>query len=188
MASTSSCGVVLLLAMAPLTAAFTPAGPLLSLGVRAKAFSPLASPTSAHIPLRLQGPACIAPGRTTTRSRGYGARGVAATLAAPITPTGVALLTLTIVLGVCGSTCIKLSDGFKNPVPTVGFFALYATTLSLFVVTLRHWPLSLAYAIWSGVGTAAVAVIGVKFFGEKLTRTNVFGMALVCCGVVAMYL
>ena len=51
---------------------------------------------------------------------------------------------------------------------------------------LKHWHLSVAYAIWSGVGTAVTAAIGVLVFGEILTLKHFFGIACIIAGVVVM--
>jgi small multidrug resistance pump len=45
-----------------------------------------------------------------------------------------------------------------------------------------------AYAIWSGVGTAAIAMIGVAFLGEGMTAVKAAGMALIIVGVVVLNL
>ena len=57
---------------------------------------------------------------------------------------------------------------------------------SLFPLALRSLALSVAYATWSGVGTAATALIGVLLFSEKLTPLKLFWMALIIAGVVGL--
>lgn len=49
-------------------------------------------------------------------------------------------------------------------------------------------PLSLAYAVWAGVGTAAIALIGAFFFGEAISPKGWLGIALVAVGVVLIRL
>ena len=78
------------------------------------------------------------------------------------------LLASCILLGVLGATFMRLSDGFKNVFPSVMIFVTYSASFVLFNMTLELWALSIAYAIWSGVGTALTAVVGVKLFKEKL--------------------
>ena len=47
-------------------------------------------------------------------------------------------------------------------------------------------PIGTAHAIWSGVGTAAIAVIGLLAFGETLTAAKPAGPALIVAGVVVL--
>ena len=98
------------------------------------------------------------------------------------------LLTLTIVLEVVAATCMKLSINFTNIVPSVAQFPLYAACFTIFSYALKYWPLSVAYAIWSGVGTAAIAAIGVVMFGEVLTAVHYAGIVAIVAGVVLMNL
>jgi multidrug transporter EmrE-like cation transporter len=104
----------------------------------------------------------------------------------PITIKAVVLLASCILLGVFGATFMRLSDGFKNVFPSVMIFVTYGASFVLFNMTLELWALSIAYAIWSGVGTALTAVVGVKLFKEKLKPINYWGFALIIAGVCAM--
>ena len=96
------------------------------------------------------------------------------------------LLASCILLGVLGATFMRLSDGFKNVFPSVMIFVTYSASFVLLNMTLELWALSIAYAIWSGVGTALTAVVGVKLFKEKLKPINYWGFALIIAGVCAM--
>ena len=50
----------------------------------------------------------------------------------------------------------------------------------------RNIPIGVAYAIWSGVGIASLAVISVLFFDQKIDTAAVFGMGLIIAGVVVL--
>jgi small multidrug resistance pump len=50
----------------------------------------------------------------------------------------------------------------------------------------RKLDIGLVYAIWSGIGTVAIALVGVLAFSEPLTRTRVLGIVLVAIGVVVL--
>ena len=95
------------------------------------------------------------------------------------------MLTSCILLGVCAATFMRLSDGFKNVVPSVMIFVTYTISFVIFTATLPLWQLSIAYAIWSGAGTALTAVVGVQFFKEKLKPVNYWGFVLIIAGVRA---
>jgi small multidrug resistance pump len=62
----------------------------------------------------------------------------------------------------------------------------YAVSFAFMTVALRQLNVGVVYAIWSAVGTAAVAGAGVAFFGERITWPAVGGMALIVLGVVVL--
>jgi small multidrug resistance pump len=97
-------------------------------------------------------------------------------------------LVMAIVLEVIGTTFMKLSQGFTKPGPSVLMFVCYAACFSVFTLALKRMEVSTAYAIWSGLGTALIAGIGVVCFHETVTLLKVFGLALVIGGVVALNL
>ena len=87
---------------------------------------------------------------------------------------------------VIASSALKASQGFTQPfflgIVLIGYgFAFYFMSLSL-----QSIPLSIAYAIWSGVGTFATALIGVFLFRERLAPGGVLGISLIVMGVVIL--
>lgn len=93
-----------------------------------------------------------------------------------------------IVAEVCGTTSMKLSDGFQRPLPTVLMFIFYLLSLSLMNLAMRTIGIATAYAIWSGVGTALIASIGVAYFKEPMTLVKVLSLALIIFGVIGLNL
>ncbi|MBM9506502.1 DMT family transporter [Actinacidiphila acididurans] len=96
------------------------------------------------------------------------------------------LLALAIACEVCATSCLKLTDGYTRLWPTLAVAAGYVLSFVLLGRALTRIPVSIAYAVWSGAGTAAVAVIGAAAFGETLGRPQWTGIALVIAGVVAL--
>ena len=96
------------------------------------------------------------------------------------------LLIVAIVLEVCGTTCMKLSDGFARIVPSVLIFVFYGMSFSVFTLALKRIDVSLAYAVWAGLGICLVASIGIIYFKEPLTALRVFFMLLIVTGVVGL--
>ena len=96
------------------------------------------------------------------------------------------LLTGAIVLEVAGTTSMKLSDGFSRLTPSVLIFVFYGLSFVALTLALRKFDVSVAYAIWSGVGTALVAVIGVMYFREPITALKLVSIALIIAGVVGL--
>ena len=62
----------------------------------------------------------------------------------------------------------------------------YVVSFALMALALRHIGVGAVYAIWSGVGTAAVAILGQVFFGERINVAGIVGMALIVGGVMLL--
>ena len=99
---------------------------------------------------------------------------------------GRALLALTIALEVFATTSMKLAS--TRPIWHLGTVVGYGSCFSVFPLVLRKMPLGVAYAIWSGVGTALTALIGAALFGEALSTQKVGALAVIVAGVVLLEL
>ena len=99
-----------------------------------------------------------------------------------------ALLYLAIGLEVAGTTALKWSAGLTRLSYFAAALGLYAFSFTLLALSLRVLPISVAYAIWSGLGTVLVAAIGVTAFKEPLTALRVLFFALVLIGCVGLNL
>lgn len=93
-----------------------------------------------------------------------------------------------ILLEVGGTTCMKLSEGFTRWVPSVLVVVLYLASLAALTLALKKIEVSVAYAIWSGVGTALIAGIGVLWFHEPVTALKLGAIALIIAGVIGLHL
>jgi small multidrug resistance pump len=97
-------------------------------------------------------------------------------------------LTAAIVLEICGTTSLKLSEGFTRIGPAGAVILCYAASFALLSLALQGIDLSVAYAVWSGVGTAIVAAIGIVWFGENAGGWKLLSLALIVLGVVGLHL
>jgi small multidrug resistance pump len=90
---------------------------------------------------------------------------------------------------VVATSALKLSNGLTRPVPSVVVAVGYLLSFVLLAQALKlQLQVSVAYAIWSGVGTAAITVIGMLLLDEPLTAGKALGIALVIGGVVTLNL
>jgi small multidrug resistance pump len=87
---------------------------------------------------------------------------------------------------VIATSALKASDGFSRLVPSVVVVVGYAASFYCLSIALRTIPLGIVYAVWSGVGTAVIALIGVLFFRETLGLAGVAGIALIVAGVALL--
>jgi small multidrug resistance pump len=98
-------------------------------------------------------------------------------------------LTGAIASEVVATASLKLSNGLTRPVPSVVVAVGYLLSFVLLAQALKlQLQVSVAYAIWSGVGTAAITVIGILLLNEPLTAGKALGIALVIGGVVTLNL
>ncbi|MER5515004.1 multidrug efflux SMR transporter [Streptomyces sp. NPDC002763] len=89
---------------------------------------------------------------------------------------------------VAATTAMKYSEGFSRLWPSLVTALGYVVSFLLLAATLKTVSIGAAYAIWSGVGTAAIAVLGLLLFGEALSPVKVAGIVLIIGGVVVLNL
>ncbi len=97
-------------------------------------------------------------------------------------------LMLAIVAEVAGTTSIKLSEGFTRLVPSVAIFVFYGLSLSMLSLALKEVELSFAYALWSGVGIALIATVGILWFREPMGALKMVSLGLIVIGVAGLHL
>ena len=95
-------------------------------------------------------------------------------------------LSFAIAAEIVDTLSLKASAGFTR----LGFSVLtvigYGVAFYLLSLVLKSIPVGVAYAVWAGVGVAAVAILGVLLFGQKLDLAAVVGIALIVAGVVVL--
>lgn len=98
------------------------------------------------------------------------------------------LLMVAIAVEVVCTALLPKADGFTNPWWSAVVLIGYGVSIWLLTVIVRTMPVSVAYAIWSGLGTALVAVVGYVFLGEQLGWVKVLSLAMIVVGVVGLNL
>ncbi|MBJ7455031.1 MAG: multidrug efflux SMR transporter [Thermoleophilia bacterium] len=85
------------------------------------------------------------------------------------------------------AVCLKASDNFTRPLPSVGFVAFAAASFGLLSWALaRGVPIGSAYAAWTGIGAAGTALLGMTAFGDPATLARGMAIALIIGGVVLL--
>lgn len=98
------------------------------------------------------------------------------------------LLLLAIASEITGTALLKLSEGLTRPGPTALLLAAYACAIALVSRVVTVIPLGITYALWSGIGTLAVALIGALVYRQVLNQSQLVGVALIVVGVVIVNL
>lgn len=98
------------------------------------------------------------------------------------------LVVVAIGVEVTGTSLLKSTEGFTRPLVSLGVLGLYGVSIALLARAVQVLEVSIVYAVWSGVGTAAIAVIGMLFLNEPIGAAKALGLALVIAGVVILNL
>ena len=81
---------------------------------------------------------------------------------------------------------MKLSQGFSKILPSVLLFIFYGLCFSFLTLALKKIDVSVAYGVWSGLGTALVAFIGIYWFKEPATALKLVSLGLIIIGVIGL--
>lgn len=99
---------------------------------------------------------------------------------------GVLYLSASILLEVGGTISMKLAEGFTRLGPSLCIFVFYGAAFTAFTLALRTLDLSMAYALWAGVGTALVSLIGAFYFHEAFPAMKIIAMVFIIFGTVLL--
>lgn len=97
-------------------------------------------------------------------------------------------LALAIVAEVIGTSALKSTAGFTRAGPSILVVVAYGAAFYCLSLALKSIPVGIAYAIWSGVGTALIALIGWWVLGQRLDAPAWAGIGLIVLGVVVIQL
>lgn len=97
-------------------------------------------------------------------------------------------LAFAIIFEVCGTTLMKLSDGFTKIKFSIVMLVFYILSLSMLTLALKRIDIGVAYAVWSGFGIVLIATIGVMFFKEIITMQKIVFICFIIIGVIGLNL
>ena len=98
------------------------------------------------------------------------------------------LLLLAISAEVIGTSFLRLSEGMTRPLPTLLVFGAYAIAMALLSRVVLSIPLGVTYALWSGIGTVVIVLVGRFAYSQLLSPTQLIGIGLITAGVVLVNL
>ena len=97
-------------------------------------------------------------------------------------------LAAAILVEVIGTSCMKLTEGFTKPLPTLVMSVCYIGAIYFMSVSVRTLPIGFVYAVWAGVGIVVIAAVGVVLYKEPVDLPGALGIALIVAGVVLLNL
>ena len=87
---------------------------------------------------------------------------------------------------VIATVALKHTEGFSRPLPIALVVVGYAVSFWLLALVLKHFSVGTTYAIWSAVGTAAIALIGIAAYGEGASPLKLASLGLIIVGVIGL--
>lgn len=83
---------------------------------------------------------------------------------------------------------LKYTDGFTKPLPSVLTAVAIVGSMVLLSIAARTIPIGTAYAVWTGIGVAGAATLGIFLLGEAATPGRLFFLAMLLVAVVGLKL
>jgi small multidrug resistance pump len=86
------------------------------------------------------------------------------------------------------TAALPRTRGFHDLLWSLVVLGGYGISIWLLAVVTKNMSVSVAYAVWSGLGTAAIAAIGAIAFGERIDAVKLTALALIIVGVIVLNL
>jgi quaternary ammonium compound-resistance protein SugE len=81
---------------------------------------------------------------------------------------------------------LKLSHGFTKLWPSLGFIVFAAGSFLLLSWSLKALPIGTAYAVWTGIGAAGTAILGMIIFKDPVSIARITAIAFIVAGVILL--
>lgn len=98
------------------------------------------------------------------------------------------ILTIAGLLEVVWALMLKQSEGFTKPIPTAIFFISLVLSMFLLSQALKSLPVGTAYAVWTGIGAAGTAILGMLFLGESRDILKLVSLVMLIGGIIGLRL
>ena len=99
-----------------------------------------------------------------------------------------AYLLVAIFFGALGTISMKLSDGLEKLQPTLFLIIFYFISFIALTLAAKSMDISIVYALWSGIGTVFVAIVGILIFKESMSIVKIISLFLIILGVIGIHL
>jgi small multidrug resistance pump len=98
------------------------------------------------------------------------------------------LLMSAIGVEVAATAALPRTQNFREPLWTAAVLVGYALSIWLLALVIKQIPVSVAYAVWSGLGTAGIVLVGVLFMDERIDLVKAATLLMIVSGVVILNL
>jgi quaternary ammonium compound-resistance protein SugE len=83
---------------------------------------------------------------------------------------------------------LKQSENFSKPAPTLGFLIALSVSMFLLSQALKSLPVGTAYAVWTGIGAAGTAIVGMLWLGESRDLIKLVSVVMIVAGIIGLRL
>ena len=90
------------------------------------------------------------------------------------------------ILEIVWAVGLKMTEGFSKLLPSVITVAGIIASFFFLAIAMKKLPLSIAYAIWTGIGTAGTVFFGIFYFHEPTSLAHIICVALILCGIIGL--
>ena len=97
-----------------------------------------------------------------------------------------AILFLAGLLEMVWALLLKQTEGFTRPGPTIGFIISLALSMFLLATSLKTLPVGTAYAVWTGIGAAGTAIVGMLWLGESRDVLKLVSLVILLAGIIGL--
>jgi spermidine export protein MdtI len=97
-----------------------------------------------------------------------------------------AWLAASIALEIVGTTLLKRADGFRHRGPGALGLACVLASFATLSQAIRGMDLSVAYALWGGVGILVTSTLGWLLFRQRIRPVGWCGVLLIVAGAAAL--
>ncbi|MBB3700832.1 multidrug efflux SMR transporter [Flammeovirga yaeyamensis] len=97
-------------------------------------------------------------------------------------------LLLAIIAEVFATSALKSSEGYTKLYPSLVSILLYGVSFYLLSLTVKHIPIGVAYAVWSGLGIVLINAIGYFYYHDTINLSTIIGLLLIISGVIIVNL
>ncbi|WP_042416787.1 multidrug efflux SMR transporter [Geomicrobium sp. JCM 19038] len=98
------------------------------------------------------------------------------------------LLGIAISIEIIGTLFMELSEGFTQVIPTIIVFTFYILAVLLSIVILKYMEVGYFNAVWSGLGTVVVVILGIILFNESINALKIISLAFIVAGILLLNL
>lgn len=91
-------------------------------------------------------------------------------------------------LEIAWATALKYTEGFSRIWPTAGMITAMCLSVLFLGLSLKTLPMGTAYAVWTGIGSVGVAILGIILFNEPSNPLRLACIALVILGIAGLKL
>jgi quaternary ammonium compound-resistance protein SugE len=81
---------------------------------------------------------------------------------------------------------LKQSEGFTKPGPSLIFFITLFLSMFLLAQAVKSLPIGTAYAVWTGIGAAGTAILGMVFLGESRDVVKLLSLMMLIGGIIGL--